>query len=181
MGPADSLSSRPGKILWIVKCSERFWYFPGSFARASFRLCMPVSFVDDSPLSPSPRFACGKERLPDSLPSSVSWNISWDAFGVSSVSLVREGSAAGWSIPYHLRRAFSQGSVPGCSILHAGAFAARFACGGSGAAVCVVLLFGFSHGAARGLGSRFRFPIRMLSSVPRGCPSLFHNRNEVPR
>lgn len=52
MGPADSLSSRPGKILWIVKCSERFWYFPGSFGCASFRLCMPVSFVDDAPLSP---------------------------------------------------------------------------------------------------------------------------------
>ena len=33
---------------------------------------------------------------------------------------------------YHLRRAFSQYPVPGYSILHAGAFAARFACGGFG-------------------------------------------------
>lgn len=47
--------------------------------------------------------------------------------------------------------------------------------------VCVVLLFDFSRGAAWGFGSRFRFPVRMLSSVPWGCPSLFHNRNEVPR
>ena len=36
------------------------------------------------------------------------------------------------AIAYHLRRAFSQYPVPGYSILHAGAFAVRFACGGFG-------------------------------------------------
>ena len=63
MGPADSLSSRPGKILWIVKCPDRFWYFPGSFGCASFRLCMPVSFVDDAPLSPPRISLVGRKDL----------------------------------------------------------------------------------------------------------------------
>ena len=125
MGPAESISSRPGKSLWIVKCPERFWYFPGSFDCASFRLWMILP-------SPLPLF-----RLWEGKTSGQSTFICFlehflRCFRSFFVFACGEGSAAGWFLPYRLRRAFSQYPVPGYSILHAGAFAARFACGGFG-------------------------------------------------
>lgn len=131
MGPADCLSSRPCKILWIVKCPERFWYFPGSFDCASFRLCMPVSFVDDSPLSPPLVSLVEREDFrtvslhlfPGTFPGMPSEFLRFRLWRRFSCRLVPALSPAQGFLPV---------SCPGMFILHAGAFAARFACGGFG-------------------------------------------------
>ena len=125
MGPADSLSSRPGKSLWIVKCLERFWYFPGSFDRASFRLCMTVSFVEDSPLSPPP-FRMWKGKTSGQSPFICFLGCLRSFFGFAC----GEGSAAGWFLPYHLRKAFSLVQIQMFS------FACR-PCSACGAAACM--------------------------------------------
>ena len=131
MGPADSLSSRLVRsygslnarnasgifrvalvaLRFVCACRFRLWKMLPS-PLPSFRLWK------GKPSGQSP-FICFLEHFLGCLRS---------FFGFAC----GEGSAAGWFLPYHLRRAFSQGSVPGCSILHAGAFAARFACGGFG-------------------------------------------------